>query len=293
MRQNVLTSRAIPRSCHDVRAANTLALASLDATIIHAMAPPNARYTEDEMKEILRRALTAQKDNADAISHDDLLAAAKEVGIDTAAVEAAAREVSDERALTKSSVAEAPATRTGLDAKQLRARRRFYRHLGTYVLVNAFLMALDFLVSGGSWFFFPLLGWGLGLALHGMNAFMTGPETDDERARREYRDARRLEREARRLEKFERKRARIEAKAQLHASARQFESAVQNGVASLLESLAKQMDRHAGAPRVGPRVERGIEPGVRVDARRGAGDDAEAVARDEAGMHRDEGRRRR
>jgi len=52
-------------------------------------------YTRQEADEILRRALAAQP-ASDGISHDDLVAAAREVGIPTSAVEAAAVELSDD-----------------------------------------------------------------------------------------------------------------------------------------------------------------------------------------------------
>ena len=60
------------------------------------------------------------------------------------------------------------------DTELLRlARRRvamktgFAIHLLVYVLVNAGLLALS-LSRGGNWHWGPLLGWGLGLAIHGL-----------------------------------------------------------------------------------------------------------------------------
>jgi len=60
------------------------------------------------------------------------------------------------------------------DAQLLRlARRRvamkagFAIHLLVYVLVNAGLLALS-LSQGAHWHWGPLLGWGLGLAIHGL-----------------------------------------------------------------------------------------------------------------------------
>jgi hypothetical protein len=44
----------------------------------------------------------------------------------------------------------------------------FYGHLLVYVCVNAGLFALNHLVGGFRWSVFPLLGWGLGLAIHGL-----------------------------------------------------------------------------------------------------------------------------
>jgi hypothetical protein len=54
------------------------------------------------------------------------------------------------------------------------ARRRvslkmgFYIHLLVYVCVNLGLLALNHLLGGYRWSLFPALGWGLGLAIHGI-----------------------------------------------------------------------------------------------------------------------------
>ena len=62
------------------------------------------------------------------------------------------------------------------------ARRRagaklgWYIHATVYVLVNALLVYLS-LSHDRNWFFGPLLGWGLGLAIHGFKVFMAAPGT--------------------------------------------------------------------------------------------------------------------
>ena len=63
------------------------------------------------------------------------------------------------------------------DALEARARRRvgikmgFYIHALVYVLVNLGLFALNGALGGARWSHFPLLGWGLGLAIHGIVTF--------------------------------------------------------------------------------------------------------------------------
>jgi hypothetical protein len=58
------------------------------------------------------------------------------------------------------------------------ARRRvgmkmgFYIHALVYLLVNAGLFALNELNGGRQWAIFPLLGWGIGLAIHGIVVFL-------------------------------------------------------------------------------------------------------------------------
>jgi hypothetical protein len=64
------------------------------------------------------------------------------------------------------------------DATERLARRRAGAKLGwlihatVYVLVNTLLLTLS-LSSGRGWAVFPLLGWGLGLAVHGAVVFVT------------------------------------------------------------------------------------------------------------------------
>lgn len=62
------------------------------------------------------------------------------------------------------------------DAKeQVIQIRGFYMHLAAYLLVNLFLFVTNWLTSPGDWWFhWPLFGWGIGLALHGMSVFFEG-----------------------------------------------------------------------------------------------------------------------
>ena len=58
------------------------------------------------------------------------------------------------------------------DSIEARARRRVGMKIGlaihalVYVLVNGGLYVLNSVVGGAHWSHFPLLGWGLGLAIH-------------------------------------------------------------------------------------------------------------------------------
>ncbi|HTV19856.1 MAG TPA: 2TM domain-containing protein [Polyangiaceae bacterium] len=117
------------------------------------------RYSEREVRAILERA--TQQENSDGLTHADLLAAAREAGISTDAVEKAALELD------------------GLSARdeardRILARRKagFYSHLWAFIGVQVFLLALNLLVSPDHlWFLFPLLGWGLGLFFSARHGF--------------------------------------------------------------------------------------------------------------------------
>ncbi|TDD98622.1 2TM domain-containing protein [Flavobacterium cellulosilyticum] len=48
----------------------------------------------------------------------------------------------------------------------------FYGHLASYLTVNGTLLVINLLTSPEHlWFFWPLFGWGIGVAIHGMKVF--------------------------------------------------------------------------------------------------------------------------
>jgi hypothetical protein len=57
--------------------------------------------------------------------------------------------------------------------EQVEAQKGFYVHLITYLLVNAGLFFVNLATrrNGGWWFYWPVLGWGVGLAAHGFSVF--------------------------------------------------------------------------------------------------------------------------
>ena len=66
-----------------------------------------------------------------------------------------------------------------LARKRAGAKLGWYVHAMVYVLVNLVLWAMSMHGFGSRpWSVFPLLGWGLGLALHGISVFMLGTGSD-------------------------------------------------------------------------------------------------------------------
>jgi hypothetical protein len=62
-----------------------------------------------------------------------------------------------------------------LARKRAGAKLGWYIHATVYVLVNIVIFAMSRYAFGTRpWSVFPLLGWGLGLALHGVSVFMLG-----------------------------------------------------------------------------------------------------------------------
>lgn len=68
-------------------------------------------------------------------------------------------------------------------------KKGFLIHLVVYVLINAMLIAINFLYSPDDiWFFYPLLGWGIGITVHYLRAVRwVESELNKKEAEAEYR----------------------------------------------------------------------------------------------------------
>ncbi len=58
-----------------------------------------------------------------------------------------------------------------LARKRAGAKMGWYIHATVYLAVNLLLVGLS-VTSGRNWAVFPILGWGLGLAIHGLVVFI-------------------------------------------------------------------------------------------------------------------------
>ena len=59
--------------------------------------------------------------------------------------------------------------------KRVEAKLGFYRHLAVYIGVNLLLFLINVFSSRGEWWFYwPLLGWGIGVFFHFLKVFVTG-----------------------------------------------------------------------------------------------------------------------
>ena len=57
--------------------------------------------------------------------------------------------------------------------KRVEAKIGFYIHLTVYIAVNILLIIINLLTSPHTlWFIWPLMGWGIGIFLHGMVTFI-------------------------------------------------------------------------------------------------------------------------
>lgn len=102
--------------------------------------------------------------------------------------------------------------------KRVRKVKSFYKHLGTWVICSAFFIILNLITSPDEiWAIFPILGWGVGIALHGIGVFGFPGLGEGWEERMLYREIDRLEREEE--EKRDTPRESVPRKSLPHASA--------------------------------------------------------------------------
>ncbi|WP_419869295.1 2TM domain-containing protein [Chryseobacterium sp. CT-SW4] len=69
-------------------------------------------------------------------------------------------------------------------ARRVKDLKGFYGNLTSYCLVIPFLLVLNLLTSPTHlWFFWPMLGWGIGLLAHGISVFGIGKEWEEKKIR--------------------------------------------------------------------------------------------------------------
>jgi hypothetical protein len=177
-----------------------------------------ADYSRDEVEEILRRALETQP--LETLSHEDLVDAAVEAGIDAADVEAAAKQIEEEREIR------------GEEERIVNWRKkRFLQSVYTYVVVNSGLFLIDIMSGPGWWVQWVLAGWGIALALGARRALMPDRSRLRARARRQVAKKRRgnWERQVR----------------------KEVDRAIQVGVDALVEAASRKLAEKKPRVRVG------------------------------------------
>ena len=56
--------------------------------------------------------------------------------------------------------------------KRVKAKKEFFEHLSTYLVMGGFFFFLNAITSFGRWWFFwPMLGWGIGVMFHYISVF--------------------------------------------------------------------------------------------------------------------------
>ncbi|WP_437900026.1 2TM domain-containing protein [Sorangium sp. So ce124] len=226
------------------------------------------QYTEAEVRAILERAL--RDTQARGVSHDELVAAADEIGISRGVIEAASRDIEHVRG-----------EEAAREAILARRRKGFRTHLFSFLLVNAFLFAVNALTDGPWWFFWPLLGCGLGLAFHALGALSS--EVSPRQIHRELeRSAAQARKEQHRRLKEQRRAERLERKQRLEQSAEDFGHAVEEGVATVLSRIAQEIRGSAPPPAPAPAPAEGASKRSRIAPLDADEDESEALGEEEA-----------
>ncbi|HET9957697.1 MAG TPA: protein kinase [Polyangiaceae bacterium] len=135
------------------------------------------QFSTSEVREVLAQAIERQASKQDSVKlgFEDLIDIAAEVGVDVESLREASRalRVRGQEQLTVSAEA------TKRDAWLRHRRLAFYRHAGIYAIVNAALLVLGLaLLSFTPWWIWclPALGWGVGVAIHGLVALTSNEE---------------------------------------------------------------------------------------------------------------------
>ena len=191
-------------------------------------------YSDDEVREILHRAVVNSTDSNLGLSHQELAEVAAEVGIAPADLERAAAQVRLERTQRT----EEEEARAAFAIQKKRRRRGFFRHFFTYGVVTSGLYLLDSLSPGSSWWIYPAIGWGIAVGLNAASVLFADDDAALERERKRIR--RKRQRENQRAQQKKGKQA--SRKALVHAEA-SFEAAVERGVTLLLEKAAQKMEK--------------------------------------------------
>ncbi len=91
--------------------------------------------------------------------------------------------------------------------RRVKAKKDFYSHLGSYLVMSGFFFLLNAVTSFGHWWFYwPMLGWGLAVMFHYVDVFgIPGVAPMNE----EW-EEREIEREVRRLEESESREERLD-----------------------------------------------------------------------------------
>jgi hypothetical protein len=193
-------------------------------------------YTQDEVNEILRRALAQEVSRESLLTHDELVDIANEAGIDRSALDRAITDLAQEHmreVARKDESAEMAAERK----VQL---KRFLASLVSHGALNAFIYFIATHLTGGTWYVWPLLGSGILLTLQLRHVLFPYEKV----LRQRRRERRQRERERRAAQRAEWGKRFLGRGGSLPDGVKGFESVVQKGVSVLVAIAERKLDEH-------------------------------------------------
>jgi hypothetical protein len=118
-------------------------------------------YNAEEMQQILEVAFR-QKQKGE-YTREQIIEIASELGVSSESLQAAEQEWLKNNVEVKKE-----------QMSNSQQRKDFKSHLFAFLAINSFLVLLNLVVSPGYfWAIYPILGWGLGLLLHGMKVYIS------------------------------------------------------------------------------------------------------------------------
>jgi hypothetical protein len=218
-------------------------------------------YSRDEVQAILANAVERQHGQGDRLTHDELVAIGKELGVSREAIEHAASTVGDDLEVQRQ-----------VRIRMQGLRRGFLYHLVPFILVNVLLVTINLLTFDEfPWFLFPLLAWFVGLGSHAIVALAPNRDKIERQVRR-------------RIDREREKQRRKNERGALHEGARRVAEAVHDRTAEMLHAVADALENGGAEDACKVRVEPRAAV-QRVDVGAEAAHD-EAGAADEEIRHR-------
>jgi hypothetical protein len=193
-------------------------------------------YTQEEVNEILRRALTREAARDSVLTHDDLVEIAVEAGIDRSSLDQAIADLAQQhvRELARKDEAAEVAAERQVQLK------RFLASLTSHAVLNAFLYLVATRLLGSSWWVWPLLGSGIVLALKLRHVLFPYDKLQSRRKR----ERRQQERERRAAVRADWRKRILGVAGPSPDASKAFETVVQKGVSVLLEVVERKLDQH-------------------------------------------------
>jgi hypothetical protein len=201
------------------------------------MADSNRTFSQEEVNEIIRRALDDQLRHDRVLSHDDLVEVAAEAGIDRRALDEATMQLAQQRtqALIRQDEAREIAAERMIQLKQ------FGSSFVSLSVLCGFLYFTQTTYLGGAWFHWPLMGAGVILAFKLRHVIFPYDKVMKRRRQQEQqreRERRRAERDAWKQKIFS------DGGKAITEGAKEFEKVVQTGVTALLKIAARKLEEH-------------------------------------------------
>jgi hypothetical protein len=197
------------------------------------MSADQVKYTQEEINEIIRRALSKPASDERSLSHAELVEIAAEAGIDREALERATAELAQART---QGLAQQLASRE-IAAERTVQLKRFAASAVSLSLVNGLLYIVATRFTGGTWYIWPLAGSGALLALRLRHVLFPHDKILRRQRREEKLRARALRRE-------NWKRNLLDGGGAVGERAKEFEGVVQAGVTALIKIAAQKLEKH-------------------------------------------------